>query len=141
MSNYGWLRTSLGLTGIRRSSLSSLLANVLESVLYIDEQINNIWKTAFFHFRNIAKIRKFRSHCQCEILIHAFISSKFDYCNVLLSGLQQSQINRLQHVQNSAALLLTATSKYEHVTPVLRRNHWLPVSARIDFKILLLHGF
>ena len=72
------------------------------------------------------------------MLIHAFISSKLDYCNVLLSGLQQSQINRLQHVQNSAARLLTATSRYEHVTPVLRSLHWLSVSARIDFKILLL---
>ena len=88
MSNYGWLRTSLSLTGIRRSSLSWLLANGLNSVLCRDEQINNIWKTAFLHLRNMAKIRKVLSHCQCEILIHAFISSKFDYCNVLLSGLQ-----------------------------------------------------
>ena len=64
--------------------------------------------------------------------------SKLDYCKLLLSGLQQSQINRLQHVQNSAARLLTATSRYEHVTPVLRSLHWLPVSACIDFKILLL---
>ena len=56
----------------------------------------------------------------------------------LLSDLQQSQINRLQHVQTSAARLLTATSRYEHVTPVLRSSHWLPVSVRFDFKILLL---
>ena len=51
-----------------------------------DVQINNICKTAVFHLRNIAKIRKFLTHSQCEILIHAFISSKFDYCNVLLSS-------------------------------------------------------
>ena len=43
-----------------------------------------------------------------------------------------------KRVQYSAARLLTATSRYEHVTPVLRSLHWLPVSARIDFKILLL---
>jgi len=70
----------------------------------------------------------------------AFISSKLDCCKVPLSGLQQSQINRLQHVQNSAARLLTATCRYEHVTPVLRSLHWLPVSARIElllvFKVL-----
>jgi len=41
-------------------------------------------------------------------------------------------------VQNSAACLLTATSRYDHVTPVLRSLHWLPVSAHIDFKILLV---
>ena len=58
---------------------------------------------AIDHLCNIANIRKFLSHRQCEILIHAFISLKLDYCNVLLCGLQQSQINRPQHVQNSAA--------------------------------------
>ena len=36
-------------------------------------------------------------------------------------------------LQNSAARLLTATSRYEQVTPVLRSLHWLPVSTRIDF--------
>ncbi len=44
-----------------------------------------------------------------------------------------------------AARLLTGTQKNEHITPVLRELHWLPVSYRIDFKILLfvfkaLHG-
>ena len=131
---------TIGADVIKASKSAKNIGVWLDSVLSMDVQINNICKTAFFHLRNIAKIRKFLTHRQCEILIHAFISSKLDYCNVLLSGLQQSQINRLQHVQNAAARLLTATSRYEHayVTPVLRSLHWLPESARIDFKILLL---
>jgi len=45
------------------------------------------------------------------------------------------------HVQNSAARLLTATVRYDNVTPVLRSLHWLPVSARIDLKIFkVLNG-
>lgn len=40
--------------------------------------------------------------------------------------------------KNLAARLLAATSRYEHVTPGLRSLHWLPVSTRIDFTILLL---
>ena len=48
-------------------------------------------------------------------------------------------------VQNSAARLLTNTKKRDHITPILAALHWLPVSYRIDFKILLitfkaLHG-
>ena len=123
----------IGADIIKASKSAKNIGVWLDSVLSMDVQINKICKTAFFHLRNIAKIRKFLTHRQCEILIiiHAFIWSKLDYCNVLLSGLQQSQINRLQHVQNSAARLLTATGRYEHVTPVLRSLHWLPVSARI----------
>ena len=123
---------------IKASKSAKNIGVWLDSVLSMDVQINNICKTAFYHLRNIAKMRKFLTHRQCEILIHALVSLKLDYCNVLLSGLQQSRIDRLQHVQNSAARLLTATSRYDHVTPVLRSLHWLPVSARIDFKILLL---
>ena len=56
-----------------------------------------ICKTAFFRLRNIAKIRKYLSYRQCGVLIRAIITWKLDHCNVVLSGLQKSQIKRLQH--------------------------------------------
>ena len=71
-------------------------------------------------------------------MIHAFVTSKLDYCHSLLSGLSQNQIQRLQYVQNSAARLLTGTRKYDSITPILKELHWLPMAERIDFKILLL---
>ena len=43
-----------------------------------------------------------------------------------------------QRVQNTAARIVTSASKYEHITPVLADLHWLPVAARIDFKIAVL---
>ena len=73
-----------------------------------------------------------------KTLIHAFVTSKLDYCNALLNGLPKYQINRLQLVLNTAARVVTHTRKYEHITPVLIGLHWLPVSYRITFKILLL---
>lgn len=66
------------------------------------------------------------------------MSSRLDYCNVLFSGLPASATRSLQLVQNAAARILTRTSKYSHITPVLASLHWLPVQARADFKILLL---
>ena len=50
----------------------------------------------------------------------------------------EAQILRLQRVQNNAARLITRTSRHDHVTPVLRGLHWLPVASRIHFKVLLL---
>ena len=41
-------------------------------------------------------------------------------------------------MQNSAARLVTASRKHDHITPILRRSHWLPVRYRIIFKMLLL---
>ena len=50
----------------------------------------------------------------------------------------RTSLGRLQLIQNSAARLLTKTKKREHITPVLAALHWLPVTFRIDFKVLLL---
>ena len=47
-------------------------------------------------------------------------------------------LKRLQCIQNSAARLVVQVSKFNHVTPVLIKLHWLPVCFRIMFKILLM---
>ncbi len=85
------------------------------------------------------------STAELEMIIHAFISSRLDYCNSRFTCLSNSTLKRLQVVQNSAAKLLTKSSKRSHVTPILISLHWLPVKFRIHFKIIVmvfraLHG-
>lgn len=70
--------------------------------------------------------------------MHAFISSKLDSCNSLLTGLPDKEISKLQRVQNAAARLIVGAAKNEHMSPILQQLHWLPVKFRIDLKILML---
>ncbi len=55
-----------------------------------------------------------------EKLVHAFMTSRLDYCNALLGGCPASSINKLQIVQNAAARVLTRSRKYDHITPILQ---------------------
>ena len=71
-------------------------------------------------------------------LTHAFVSSHLDYCNSALSGIPVSHLRPLQRIQNSAARLVTLSRKSEHVTPILKSLHWLPIRQRIIFKVLLM---
>ncbi len=71
-----------------------------------------------------------------EKLVHAFMTARLDYCNVLLGGCPA--INKLQIVQNDAARILTRSRKYEHITPILQSLYWLPIKFRMSYKILLL---
>ena len=83
------------------------------------EHVNKICKTSYYHLRNISKIRKYLTEETTEILVHAFVSSKLDYCNSLLYGLPKHMISSLQSVQNTAARIITLTKKFDHITPVL----------------------
>uniref|UniRef100_A0A8C1S4M0 Reverse transcriptase domain-containing protein n=1 Tax=Cyprinus carpio TaxID=7962 RepID=A0A8C1S4M0_CYPCA len=102
-----------------------------------DTQISNVVKISFFQLRLLSKVKPFLTRHDLEKALHAFISSRLDYCNALYVGLSQTSLSRLQLVQNAAARFLTSTPRRAHITPVLATLHWLPVRFRIDFKILL----
>ena len=104
----------------------------------MNTHITKTCSVAFYHLYNIRGIRKYLSKETTEILIHAFISSRVDYCNSLYYGLPAYQLMKLQIIQNAAARLVFQESKYCHITPILRDLHWHPVKYRIDYKILLL---
>jgi hypothetical protein len=57
--------------------------------------------------------------------------------NSLLFGLPDILIKRLNRLQNIAARIVTRTKPRDHITPVLKELHWLPIQDRIVFKILV----
>ena len=114
------------------------LGVIMDSTGTMSAHVSNLCRAASFALWKINKIRNLLDQSSTEKLIHAFITSRLDYCNSLLFGLPMQEMNKLQIVQNSAARLVTLNKKYDHITPVLEKLHWLPVQQRTKFKILCL---
>ena len=129
---------SLSDTPILSVSKARDLGVIVQDDLGMKTHINNMCKSAAMGLHRIGKIRHFLDRSTTERLVHAFIFSHLDCNNGLLLGVPEAQLTRLQCVQNSAARLFTRKRKFEHVTPTLRSLHWLPIRARILFKVLTL---
>ena len=110
----------------------------LDETLSMKEQVTSLCRSSYFHLRKIGSIRPYLSDESTAQLVSSLILSRLDYCNSTLSGLPSCLLNRLQMVQNNAARLVLRKRKSDHVTPLLEKLHWLPVEARIHYKIATL---
>ena len=102
------------------------------------DHIQSTCKKAYLQIHLIGKIRKYITEATTKNLVQVNVISLLDYCNCLLTGLPSYLISKLQRVQNSAARLIKQTGRFNHITPVLRDLHWLPIEFRIDYKIILI---
>ena len=131
------LHLSIGTSQICPSDKVRNLGAIFDTNMTLQDHITHIAKCSSFQLRNIGFIRKYLNQDAAEQLIHAFVTSRLDMGNSLLFGLPDNQIKRLSRLQNIAARIITRTKPRDHITPVLRELHWLPIADRIVFKILV----
>ena len=79
-------------------------------------------------------VRRFLTHDVSVLVANALVSSQLDYCNSLFRSLSKFNLHTLQCIQNSAARIVSNTSRYTSITPVLKKLHWLPVEQCMVFK-------
>jgi len=98
----------------------------------------SIWRSCFVQLRQLRLVRSSLTSEAAKTLVHAFVSSRLDYCNCLLYGVNDGLLKKLQVVQNLAARVVTGTGKSDHITPVLFDLHWLPIRHRLLFKLAMI---
>ena len=103
----------------------------LDSGMDMSAQVSRMCQSAYFQLHNIAKIRHCLTVNACKTIVHALVTSKLDYGNAVLFGINERLINKLQMTQNSAARLIMRQRRRDHITPVLIALHWLPIRYRI----------
>ena len=115
-----------------------ILDVIFDSTCCLGAHIAKLCRSINFNLYSVGKRRKYLDGPTAEKMINATVTSRLDYCNSLLYRAKQSHIDRLQCFQNNAARIISKRRKFDHISPVLRELHWIPVEHRISYKILLL---
>ena len=88
---------------------------------------HRIWVSAFYHTRALRHIRPSLTEEIANSVACSLVQSRLDYANALYVGMSSANFDALQRAQNTIARVVTLSLKMDHITPSLKRLHWLPV--------------
>ena len=120
-----------------RSSLPAMfgISGCTLTVIYLWRPIY-LSRTCFYHLRQLRVVGRSLTTDSTHSLIRALFHSRVDYCNGVLAGLPQTQINRLQSILRAAARLVLQLPGWASVSNLMRAQlHWLSIPQRIQFKL------
>ena len=123
---------------IKSSNVVKSLGVLLDESLTMEKEINKKTSQAYYHLRNIGRIKRCLDEDRRILLVHSLILSKLDYCNSILANVPGYLLKRLQRVMNASVRFIFDVKKRDHITPHLKRAHFLPVVFRIKYKLCLL---
>ena len=128
----------VGETSVDISSDLNYLGVLLDQNLTLKSHILTKTKRAAYHLFRIRQIAKFFDLPAKKTLISSLVMSQLDYANAIFINLPKNSIHPMQRIQNQAAKLIMNRDRYESSTNTMRQLHWLPISYRCKYKVLLL---
>ena len=129
---------TIGEVSVIPASSAGNLGAIIDCNVKMNKQVGNVCRSCYAHLRWIGQIRHYLSNVSAAKLVHAFITSKLDNLNSLLINIPAYLMRRLQLIQNNAARIVVRLQLHCHITVTLKDLHWLPVKARVEYKVLLL---
>ena len=86
----------------------------------------------------LRSVRRSLSRSILQSLVSSLVLSRLDYGNATLAGIPSYLLQQLQSLMNSAARLVFSSSRFDHITPLLRQLHWLRAPGWIQLKLTVL---
>jgi len=121
-----------------------VLGVTISSDLSLVKHVSNVCAAGFFRLRQLRRVRRSLDSESAAALVHAFVSSRVDYCNAVYAGAPKNITDWLQPVLNAAAHVVSDMRKFDHGLSRLMHNelHWLDVSDRVKLELgVLMYRF
>ena len=112
--------------------------------LHFDEElkhsshINKLTSVSFNMIHNIARIHHQLDIETTKTLVQALVMSCLDYCNSMLLGISNYNIQKIQCIQNMSARIVLQLPRRSRITHHLADLHWLKIPFWIEYKIATL---
>ena len=103
------------------------LGFIVDNELKSTAHINKLSSTLFITTRTIARIRHLIDKEMTKTLMQALVLSELDYCNSLLVGTSEYNLDKLQRIQNMSCWVINNLMKYNNITNHLQDLHWLRI--------------
>ena len=124
------LSFSFGGHNIEPSDKFRNLGFFMDKHLILKSHVSKICQISYYHIRNFRRIRDHLDLNSAKLLANALVSSRLDYCNSLLYGINEGLSKKLQTVQNSLArVVVPSVKRTDHISPVLKQLHLLKLAS------------
>ena len=123
---------------VKHSECIKYLGEWMDDKLNFKIHIANKCQMAMWNLQKLKAIHDTLTEETCKTLVMCLVISHLDYANAILVGLPETDIHKLQCLQNMVAKLILNKDKQDSVTGCFIKFHWLPIRTRIHFRILAL---
>ena len=105
--------------------------------LSLDKHVSKVCAQSFFWLRQLRRVQRSLDDESMKTMVHAFVTTRVDFCNTVFASAPRSVTDKLQRVMNAAARLVSGTRKYDRgLSQLLHVDlHWLDVTDRVKFKL------
>ena len=126
----------IGDTDIPFSTEVTCLGVVFDQQLTFSGHIRRLSAKCIYHLRQLRVIRRTLTDDAAKTLMHAFITSRIDYCNSVFSRASSKHVRPPQSVLHAAGRLIVRRRKFDSITPIIRNSlHWLLIAQRVEYKL------
>ena len=109
-----------------------------DSDFSFSKHVQNICKSCFVKLHDFRHIRRFLIHDVSVLVANVLVGSRLNYFNSHFRSLSKFNLRTLPCIPNRAARIVSNTSRYASITPVLKKLHWLPVEQCMVYKTATL---
>jgi len=105
--------------------------------LSLDKHVSSVCKTCCFWLHQLRRVFHSLDTESLKTLVHAFVTSRMDYCNSVLASSLKMITDELQRVLNATARLISGTGMYDRGLSRLLHDelHWLDIPQRVQYKL------